>query len=249
MPSYTQRLKDVFIKGGRDYSAIGLDQYDIYKESHRPVLNHKILMHYWNEELGLETESMFVQSMRSRMELNMPYWNEMYKSVELDYDMLSDIDMTTESESTGVATGTSENDVNATGENSSTNTAKSKATGKGQNFTYPQQQLQSDGRYATGGSDSESDSDSSNTTNDNQQSSTVATGKNDNESFATNKATQKGRSQSAASLISAYRAAIVNVDQLIVVELEDLFMGTWTTGNALTGSARDGYTGYYPGIY
>lgn len=249
MPSYTQRLKDVFIKGRRNYSAIGLDEYEIYKESHRPILNHKILMHYWNEELGLESESMFVQAMRSRLEVNMPYWNELYKSVDLDYDMLSDIDMTTESESTGVLSGTTENDVNATAETASSNTATSKAEGTGQNYSYPQQQIESAGRYATGGSDSSSDSESSNTTKDDQQSNTVSTGKNDAENFSTNKATQKGRSQSAASLIAAYRAAIVNVDQLIIIELEDLFMGTWTTGNALTGSSRLGYASYYPGIY
>lgn len=246
MPSYTQRLKDIFIRSGRSYDAIGLDRYPIHNEAHRVELNDKILSHYWNEEIGHESESMFVQAMRSRMSIVMPYYNELYKSNESDYDPLIDVDMATDTENVGSMLGTSEQTTDASGTSSTNATAKSTATGEGLNYTYPQQQIQSAGQYATSGSDSKSGSDSQNTSEDSQQSNSTTTGKNDSETRANGKMIQRGRSRSAQSLIAEFRQNILNIDQLIIVELEDLFMATWTTGNALTHGSASLYNWNYP---
>lgn len=233
MAGYTERLKDVYIANGRQYAGIGLDRYQIFDEAHRSVLNHKVLNYFWNEEIGHETESMFIHSMRNRMDIIMPYYNDLFKTSGLDYDPLAEIDMVTEQSGEVVNTGDSESKVTASGESESSDEATSQATGEGQNYTYPQQQVNSDGKYATSGSDSGSTSNSSNENSSTQSSTSDTTGKTSNNVDTQSTSRQKGRARSAASLIAEQRNLIVNIDQMIIVDLEDLFMATWTTGNAL----------------
>ena len=159
MAGFTDRLKTVYKRHGESYAAIGLADYPIFEEKYRPVLNRKILEHFWNEEVGFESSSMFAQAMRSRMNVIMPYYNQLYKtSLEaLDMgDILTDVDMKTTAESTSVTSAESRGTSSQDAETSANDESSTNSTARALNYTYPQQQLNSDGRYATSGSDSES---------------------------------------------------------------------------------------------
>lgn len=237
MVTYTDRLKRIYKRYGESFEAIGLADYPIFNEAYRATLNQKILDHYWNEEIGFETTSLFKQSMKSRMNIIMPYYNELYKTLLTDYgleDMLKDIDMTTDSETTSVASGESETTgngtVNATTEDSANTTSGAKAL----NSTYPQQEINSNGRYAASGSESESNSTSANESEQNQTTSNTSTSNSSDDAFVTALSRQHGRGRSAAAIVQEFRSAIINIDELIIDDLSELFMIVWSVPHAYT---------------
>lgn len=56
--------------------------FPIFKESHRVELEKKIVMHYLNKEIGLETPQLFKVYLEMRLNEIMPYYNEMYRIAE-----------------------------------------------------------------------------------------------------------------------------------------------------------------------
>lgn len=85
MSSYTVELRQL-IQNGYD---IGLKDYPIFDESYRETLNNKIIMHYWIREIGAETAGLFKLYLNRTMDEIMPYYNQLYKSAQLDFDPLN----------------------------------------------------------------------------------------------------------------------------------------------------------------
>lgn len=56
--------------------------FPIFKESHRVELEKKIIMHYLNKEIGLETPYLFKVYLEMKLNEIMPYYNEMYRIAE-----------------------------------------------------------------------------------------------------------------------------------------------------------------------
>ena len=55
-----------------------LRPYPIFDESHRDVLNHMIIQHYWNYEIGAETPNMFAWNLNEALNRIMPYYNALF---------------------------------------------------------------------------------------------------------------------------------------------------------------------------
>ena len=53
--------------------------FPLYKEGHRKELEKKIVMHYLNKEIGLETPSLWKVYLEMRLNEIMPYYNDLYK--------------------------------------------------------------------------------------------------------------------------------------------------------------------------
>ena len=85
MSSYTVELRQL-IQNGYD---IGLKDYPIFDESYRETLNNKIITHYWMREIGAETAGLFKLYLNRTMGEIMPYYNQLYKSTQLDFDPLN----------------------------------------------------------------------------------------------------------------------------------------------------------------
>lgn len=210
---YTMPLKEVidFQKDPGTGLKLGLASYPIFSEDHRLELNRKIINHYWNREIGMETVSLFVFAVQRRMNEIMPLYNQVYESQLLEFDAISNYklttvrnDKTTESE-TQDSTGT----ANSTGEN------KARAVGS----TMPQTQLSRNKDYASTGNDNTSSS----TSDSNSTGHNATTGETD----LNGTATTTGYQGSPADLLLKFRATILNTDMLVVQELEDCFMQVW----------------------
>lgn len=67
--------------------------YPIWKEDYRLTLETKILRHYFNKEIGLETEGLWKFYLESRMNEIMPYYNKLYETVDKEYNWLWDTDL------------------------------------------------------------------------------------------------------------------------------------------------------------
>lgn len=85
------------------YKFVGLDDYPIYKEEHRSVLNNMIIRRYYFREIGFETWGQFRWMLRRTMFEIMPWYNKVYEALEMLKDPLTSRDMHYE-ESWDVAT-------------------------------------------------------------------------------------------------------------------------------------------------
>lgn len=68
------------------------EQYPIFDENHRSVLNAKILRHYYFYEIGFETVGLFKEFLNAKMLEIMPYYNKLYLSVIEDMPIFEDVD-------------------------------------------------------------------------------------------------------------------------------------------------------------
>ena len=98
---YTETLGNL-IAFGYDTDAklhLSADYYPIYDENHRTELNAKIVRHYALREIGQETAQQFIFYLGMTMAEIMPYFNERYRTLDMEYNPLDSMDMTTDSES------------------------------------------------------------------------------------------------------------------------------------------------------
>lgn len=61
--------------------------YPIFDETYRPILEKKIIDHYYMDEIGLETPAMFAHFLAARLNEIMPYYNKLYWSEEIAKDI------------------------------------------------------------------------------------------------------------------------------------------------------------------
>lgn len=202
MPEFTITVQEIFEIRGEDFN-IGLDVYPIYDVAYRPILNKKILDHYWNQEIGLETVELFVFNLRRKMNEIMPLYNQFYTSQLLAVEpfITFDTDSTTNTES----------------ESEATNTGTSEAKTRAASSEPPQMQLSADEDYATGVTDNISEADNSATANSNETS--------------TGTVNTRGFSGAMSDLLLRYRDTFLNIDVQIIEECRELFMGLWSNGD------------------
>lgn len=68
--------------------------FPLYDENHRTELERKIVMHYFNREIGLETFALWKLYLNERLNLEMPYYNQLYAVEANKFDYLVNVSMT-----------------------------------------------------------------------------------------------------------------------------------------------------------
>ena len=245
---YTETLGNLIALGydTDDKLHLSVDYYPIYDESHRIELNEKIVRHYALREIGQETAQQFVFYLGTTMAEIMPYFNERYRTLEMEYNPLNSIDMTTDSENGSESQSSSKasSTQDSTSSSASESNNSSTTTSKSFDSDVPQTGVQGDfARYASHANESQADSSGTASSTQDSTSHTTAHSSTDyqhDSSNARGKSHVTGRSQSAMSLIQEYRNAIINVDMEIVRSLEPCFMQLW-------GSYDTIFNGYHYG--
>lgn len=227
MPTHTLRLKDVdaITKGHW-----GLDHYEIFDEVYREKLNSRIRREFWLNEIAHETIDIFIWRLELRMDLIMPRYNRMYVAELQNTDPLDG--------------GTSSSRTRQWGDSSNdgTNTSASNGTGSGTSkgrtvaSDTPQTRLAGNGDYASSLSDATSE-------NSNKSTSTSSGSTNSRSHYDNNQSSDSSQRGSKAQMIAQYRQTLINVDNFIIEELRDLFLGVWDLDHPLTHSNI--YGGYY----
>lgn len=90
MSKYTTELR-YLIESNFD---LGLDDYPIFDENYRELLNQKIINHYYFREIGMETAELFKRYLNQTMKEIMPYYNQLYKSELLEFNPFYNVDKT-----------------------------------------------------------------------------------------------------------------------------------------------------------
>lgn len=112
--------------------------FPIDDEKYRPVLERKIIRHYYTREISEETYGLWKLRLEAKMNEIMPYYNKLYASERLEFNPLYDVDMTTTREGENHSdTTTAENskDTTKTTANDSTTTAETDSSNRTINRT------------------------------------------------------------------------------------------------------------------
>lgn len=111
MSKYTITIRNL-IKNGFVFN---LNNYPIFDENYREILNKKILDHYLMSEIGLETPALFNHYLGSKLNEIMPYYNTLYQKqalllnkLENNVNLTESFNRNIENESSGTSTGTSD---------------------------------------------------------------------------------------------------------------------------------------------
>lgn len=227
MPTHTLRLKDVdaITKGHW-----GLDKYEIFDEAYREKLNSRIKREFWLNEIAHETIDIFIWRLELRMDLIMPRYNRMYLAELQNTDPLDG------------GAGSSRTRQWGDSSNDGTNTSASNGTGSGTSkgrtvaSDTPQTRLAGNGDYASSLSDATSE-------NANKSTSTSSGSTNSRSHYDNNQSSESSQRGSKAQMIAQYRQTLINVDNFVIEELRDLFLGIWDLDHPLTHSNI--YGGYY----
>lgn len=203
------------------YSKLGLDKYPIFNEAYRQELNDKIINHYYFREIGFETVAQFAWYVRQKMWEIMPYYNQLYKSLDLITDPLTNQKLSyTEYWANENARDWSNNGSN-TNDGTSTNHSSNI-------FQDTPMSLLTDEPYSVSGLDY-----ATNVTYNNSNATSSDKGTNEAEGVDNSKGKgtktheQGGYNVSQSELLKKYRETFLNVDMQIIEDLATLFMGIY----------------------
>lgn len=101
MSKYTVELRELLEQN----VDIGLKNYPIWDETHREILNKKIINHYKYREIGFETPGRFIDELNIKMDEIMPYYIELYNTTMYEYNPIHNVDYTEEYTTTRDTTG------------------------------------------------------------------------------------------------------------------------------------------------
>ena len=199
MSKYTITIKNL-MKNNFDF---GLQDYPIFDENYRETLNNNILYHYYEDEIGFETPALFKIYLNRTMNRIMSYYNNLYLAQKniLDSGIFNNVNYKE----------TSNRQLNSYA-NSSSN-----SKGKGLYQDTPQGQISmtefDEQHYAT------------NLTLNNNENTDSSQG-NSVDDYIRNVTGNNGN-RYPVELLNEVRKNLVNIDDLIINELQDLFMGIY----------------------
>lgn len=69
--------------------------FPIFDEEYRPVLERKILRHFYTREICEETVGLWQLRLEDKLNIIMPYYNQLYKSQLLEFNPFYDVELST----------------------------------------------------------------------------------------------------------------------------------------------------------
>ena len=193
MSNYTTQLRYI-IESGID---IGLRDYPIFDESYRDALNKKLIEHYYMDEIGSETLQLFIFRLNRNMCEIMPYYNQLYKSAQLEFDPLNGFNMVE------ITQGTENSNAKANSAGTSNGNGKNLFNDTPQN--------------AIGGGDILSQKYATSITLDETQTGTTSQSNSDSTRGRTETRTSKGSQyHNPSELLNSYRETLLNIDMMVI---------------------------------
>lgn len=199
--------------------------FPIFDEAYRPVLEQKIIKHFYTREIAHETVGMFILRLDVKMNEIMPYYNELYKSAKLVFDPLTDVHYTsankgtisTVGESSGIGGSVTDQEYNT------------HSSGEEKNVFHDTPQGFVDtvdlenGGYATNVRKQNGNSDGNGTSKNTNANNYSNTGRNTTTNDYVIEVSGKSGRSSYGKLIQEFRDSLINIDKMILDELKPLF--------------------------
>lgn len=219
MAKYTTTIKTLIDNNFH----FALDDYPIFDENYRSVLNQKILNHYYIYEIGFETAELFNFYLRTKMNEIMPLYNVLYQEQQkmLKSDLFKNVNMEESMNSDNTTTSTVENTSESTSNSNSNGINKQLYQDTPQGKIY--QGNLDNGNWAT----NYTRNDSENEINDSSNS--TSNQKNDMSSNYNyiKKIIGNNGNMYNIDILERIKNNLMNIDMLIIEELNELFMKIW----------------------
>lgn len=194
----------------------GLQDYPIFDEKYRTLLNNKILMHYYMDEIGFETAGLFKVYLNSKMNEIMSYYNELYKKQN---ELLLNFDKTTNLTETFKRDNTT--DTNTTSNSTSSNTASGTSKNVYQDTPMGSITEQDIDNYNYASNQEFNKNQNTSSIEDNSKLTGKATSL---ENYIRTKTGNNGRLY-GIEILKMIKNNYMNIDEMVINELQDLFMG------------------------
>lgn len=201
--------------------------FEIFDESYRPILETKILKHFYTREIGFETFGLWKLRLDAKLSLIMPYYNKLYESINIDIPVIENVDMNVQ-RNIGRNDDTKVNDKTDIGSKSTT-TTDTTSNSKIRHSDTPQGSLQDleSNEYLSDATLSDTTQSVKNETNTSSNSkSESATNAKSTEDYAERRWGKEG-SATYISMVNEYIEKMKNIDAMLIHELDDLFMQIW----------------------
>lgn len=241
MADYTLTLGNLIARGFNTDEKLHLSAryYPIFDESYREKLNEKIVAHYALREIGSETPQMFIFYLGRTMREQMDYFNQLYASARHRFDPFITSDIRQEMDSTSVNESSGKSSGTQSSESTSNSTSDTTADNSSMTFNseFPQTRIDDFKKFATSASQTDS---TGNTHTSTSQDSTATASSVSNTDYAHSSdkgnsvSHTLGTSGSQSQLLTDWRSTMLNIDLMVINSLEDLFLGVWGSGDAMT---------------
>lgn len=212
MAKYTTTIRNL-MDNNFDF---GLRDYPIFDPEYRELLNNKILMHYYMDEIGFETAGLFKVYLNNKMNEIMPYYNELYKKQK---DLLLNFDKTTNLTETFTRDNTT--DTNTKSNSTSSNTASGSSKNVYQDTPMGSITQQNIDNYDHASNQEFNKNQNTSNIEDNSNLTGKATSL---ENYIRTKTGNNGRLY-GIEILKMIKNNYMNIDEMIINELQDLFMG------------------------
>lgn len=237
--------KNIFSKNYKFY---------IDDEQCRKEFEEKFINHYYYREIGFESPFMFIHKLNERLNLKSDYWTKLYdtelKARDINFllnkDLLETITHTVSESGTNTQTGTNEQsgtseqsgENNSTATNTTTTTETGVSSGKessiadgvaqsslGDGYLTSVNAIDTDNESSTNSTQSNSDTQSISQSQSITQTQNI-NGTNTKTITESNELISKGNIgiTSSAQLLKEWREVLINMDEIIIKDLEDLFL-------------------------
>lgn len=189
-------------------NSISLNDYPIFDENYRSVLNTNIIDYYYFREIGFETVAQFNHYLNNKMNIIMPYYNKIYIATLKEINPLNNYNLTEKYEK--IYEGSGNNTTNDMSNSDSLNAFSDTPQGNVSNneiteLNYLSEATQNKANY--------------------KNLSTSNMKNNAMENYIKNTSGTQGIPES--EMIKKYVDSLLNVDKMIIDELSDLFMKVW----------------------
>ena len=212
MAKYTTTIRNL-MDNNFDF---GLKDYPIFDEEYRTILNNKILMHYYMDEIGFETAGLFKVYLNNKMNEIMPYYNELYKKQK---DLLLNFDKTTNLTETFTRDNTT--DTNTKSNSTSSNIASGTSKNVYQDTPMGSITEQNIDNYDHASNQEFNKNQNTSSIEDNSNLTGKATSL---ENYIRTKTGNNGRLY-GIEILKMIKNNYMNIDEMVINELQDLFMG------------------------
>lgn len=198
--------------------------YPIYEAAHKPVLETKILKHYYTREIGAETVGLWKLWLNDTLNLIMPKYNRLYEAEALNYQkLLNNIDVTFESDRDTTGTEETQNlrtDNLADAESRSRETKdRFSDTPQGTIMNVDNDSYLTDYRRMT-------ETESGQASHTGTQRNNGSADRSGTEDYLSHETGYRG-SKTYYELLADYNDKILNIDMMIVNDLADCFFKLW----------------------
>lgn len=209
MAKYTLELRTIY--EDTNFKLFDFD-YEFYDDSLKPIFERKFFEHYYFDEIGFPTIQKFKHMLKAKLHLIMPYYKQLYnielQSINVDFLLQKDLKETfiREIENSSNMNG----NILSNGNNNSENININSDT--------PQSKIDDIEKYMSNASKDKA----INSYNDSNTSSTDTS----SNGYEKTEFSSKGNIgvTSMATLVEKWREILINIDEMILNDLQDLFM-------------------------